>query len=111
MHARSVDILFGTRQSKAQYVDQRSALYMESKKDAVARTEKRKLDEESGKFRKRRHCTNFEEVEFDKAAMLEEVRGMKGQKEVNRYQCPNVTHISENNFWRRLRKVKFFLAS
>ena len=42
MHERSVDVLFGTRQSKAQYVNQRSAMFMETKLEAEARVEKRK---------------------------------------------------------------------
>ena len=39
-----------------------------------------KQDEESGKRKKKRHCTHFDDLDFDKAAMLEQVKDMKGQK-------------------------------
>ncbi|XP_066914211.1 uncharacterized protein [Clytia hemisphaerica] len=92
LYSRDSQVLFGTRQTASQYESQRKAMFMESPADAKARTEKRKLDEESGKCKKERSSKNLDQLDFDKAGLLNHVNSLPKGSKVCLCRCQD--HIS-----------------
>ena len=74
--AVDVDTFLGTRQSFSQRDHLRKALSFESPELAKARTEKRKLDEDAGTRKPKKHSPDHTECTFDRAGLLEEVNNM-----------------------------------
>ena len=74
---------FGTNQSLQKFRDGRLKLSYESREAAKERTEKRIVDETSGKRKPKQHAVDFSKVIGDKETLLKEVQSYPHCKIVN----------------------------
>ena len=76
---QTMDVIsfLGTRQSLSQRNKLRTALSMETREDAVKRSQKRKAQEDAGERKPKRHSPDPRCTEFDKDGLLEKVKSMK----------------------------------
>ena len=85
LHKSDVDVFLGCRQSYAQRQKIRLATYFETPQAAHERTEKRKRLEEQGMRKKKRHASCWQDIDFDKEGLLQEVKQTPEGSKVSKF--------------------------
>ena len=89
------DTMLATRQTYNQRHEQRMFLCFETPEEAETRAKKRKLLEEQGQRKWKRHSPNPKDLEFDENELLQEVNAMKDGEKVSKQ--PKISFNSNNS--------------
>ena len=89
------DAMLATRQTYKQRNEQRMIFCFETPEEAETRARKRKLLEEKGQRKKKRHSPSLKDLEFNKSELLQEVNAMKDGEKVSKQ--PKISFNSNNS--------------
>ena len=87
--------MLATRQTYNQRNEQRMFLCFETTEEAETREKTRKLLEEQGQRKRKRHSPNQKDLEFDENELLQEVNAIKNGEKVSKE--PKISFNSNNS--------------